>query len=170
MLKTFLFAIVTVCLSVPAAAEAAADPAQTKISGTVQCGKADEQLILEVGDQPQHFLMVSRGKCTWTRPMEIAGTRTKEDIGTGFDEINGNRSHGHGYVVGTLDNGDTMYVRTQGSATLKNGLMERTEGTWSFTGGTGNLKGIKGKGTYKGRGTPDGSVTYEVEGEYELPK
>jgi len=44
-----------------------------------------------------------------------------------------------------------------------------TVGTWSFTGGTGKLKGLKGKGTYKGTGNADGSMTYEVEGDYELP-
>lgn len=144
--------------------------AQTKISGTVQCAKADEEHVLDVGDRPHHSLMISKGKCSWKKPMEIAGTQTKEDIGTGFDEIRGSRSNGHGYVVGTLANGDKMYVRTQGAASLKDNVMESAEGTWSFTGGTGKLKGIKGKGTYKGKAAPDGSATYEVEGEYELPK
>jgi len=119
---------------------AAVAPAQTKISGTVQCGKPSEQHILEVGDQPHHSLMISKGKCTWTRPMEIVGTQTKEDVGTGFDEVVGNKSRGHGYVVGTLANGDKMYVRTQGSATMKNEVIENAEGTWSFTGGTGKLR------------------------------
>jgi hypothetical protein len=36
-------------------AVAAVAPAQTKISGTVQCGKPGEQHILEVGDQPHHW-------------------------------------------------------------------------------------------------------------------
>lgn len=143
---------------------------QTKISGTVQCSKPDEQHAIEVGDHSGHSLMISKSKCTWTKPMDIAGTQTKEDVGTGFDEINGNKSHGRGYVVGTLASGDKMYVRTQGSATTKDNVVESAEGTWSFTGGTGKLKGIKGKGTYKGKGTPDGSVTYDVEGEYGLPK
>ena len=114
--------------------------------------------------------MIAKGKCTWTKPLEIAGTQAKEDIGAGFDDITGNKSHGHGYVVNTWANGDKSYVRTQGSATLKDGTIDSAEGTWSFTGGTGRLKGVKGKGTYKGKGASDGSVTYEVEGEYELPK
>ena len=145
-------------------------PAATKISGTVQCGKSDEQHAFEVGDQPGHSLMLSKGKCTWSKPMEIAGTQTKEDVGTGFDELHGNKSQGHSYVVGTMANGDKMYVRTQGSATLKDGAIETAEGTWSFAGGTGKLTGIKGKGTYKGKGAADGSATYEVEGEYQLSK
>ena len=86
--------------------------AQTKISGTVQCSKPDQQQKIEIGDQPGHAFAINQGKCKWTKPMEIAGTQTKEDIGTGFDEINGNKSHGHGYVVGTLANGDKMHVRT----------------------------------------------------------
>jgi len=131
--------------------------AQTKISGTVKCSKPDEQHALEVGDRPNHSLMIAKGKCTWTKPLEIAGTQVKDDIGTG-------------YVVNTWANGDKSYVRTQGSATLKDGTIDSAEGTWSFTGGTGRLKGVKGKGTYKGKGASDGSVTYEVEGEYELPK
>jgi hypothetical protein len=53
---------------------------------------------------------------------------------------------------------------------MKGEVIESAEGTWSFAGGTGKLKGIKGKGTYKGKGAPDGSATYEVEGEYEMPK
>jgi hypothetical protein len=144
--------------------------AQTNISGTVQCGKPDEQHALEVGDRPHHSLMIAKGKCTWTKPMEIAGSQTKEDIGAGFDDITGNKSREHGYVVNTWANGDKSYVRTQGSATLKGEMIESAEGTWSFAGGTGKLKGIKGKGTYKGKGASDGSVTYVVEGQYELPK
>jgi len=144
--------------------------AQSKISGTVQCAKSDQQHVLEVGDHPGHSLMISKGKCTWTKPMEIAGTQTKDDVGTNFDEVHGNKSQGHGYVVGTMANGDNMYVRTQGSSTLKDSAVESANGAWSFTGGTGKLKGVKGKGTYKGKGAPDGSATYEVEGEYELPK
>ena len=105
--------------------------AQTKISGTVQCGKPDEQHMLEVGDHPGHSLMISKGKCTWTKPMDIAGTQTKEDVGTNFDDVRGNKAQGHGYVVGTLANGDKMYVHIQGSSTLKDGAVETGEGTWS---------------------------------------
>jgi hypothetical protein len=43
------------------------------------------------------------------------------------------------------------------------------DGTWSFTGGTGKLKGLKGKGTYKDSGTPDGKLEAQLEGDYSLP-
>ena len=90
----------TIWASLMVVALAVAASPQTKISGTVQCGKPDEQHVLEVGDQPNHSLMISKGKCTWTKPMEIAGTQTREDVGTGFDEVVGKRSRGHSYVVG----------------------------------------------------------------------
>ncbi len=144
--------------------------AQTKISGTVQCAKPDEQHALDVGDRPQHSLAISKGKCTWTKPMEIAGTQTKDDSFTGFEDVSATKGSGRGYVVGTLANGDKMYVRTQSTATLKDGSMQTETGSFTFTGGTGKAKGIKGKGTYKGKPAPDGSATFDVEGEYELPK
>jgi hypothetical protein len=39
---------------------------------------------------------------------------------------------------------------------------------WSFVGGTGKLKRIKG--TYKGKPDPEGNLIFDSEGEYELPK
>ena len=33
-------------------------PAQTKISGTVQCGSPDGQHILEMADQPHHSIIL----------------------------------------------------------------------------------------------------------------
>jgi hypothetical protein len=143
--------------------------AQTKISGTLQCGKPDEQHMLEVGDRPNHSLMIDKGKCTWAKPMEIAGTQTKEYIGTEFVEFSGTKWRGHGYAIFTLANGDKSNGYFQDSGILKDGVPEG-EGTWNFTGGTGKLKGIKGKGTFKAKGAADGSGTIEVEGEYELPK
>ena len=161
--KLFLILALVVALAATAAA-------QTKTIGTVSCAKPAPEYSIAVEDQAGHALAISKSACTWTKPMEIAGTQTKEDAGTNFDEIHGSKSEGHGYVVGTMANGDKMYVRIQGSSTLKDGAVESATGAWSFTGGTGKLKGVKGKGTYTGKGAPDGSATYEVEGEYDLPK
>ena len=44
-----------------------------------------------------------------------------------------------------------------------------TEGTWSYTGGTGKLKGIQGGGTYKGKADAAGNMIVEVEGMYVIP-
>jgi len=37
-------------------------------------------------------------------------------------------------------------------------------------GGSGKLKGVKGTSKGKGKGAADGTSTWEIEGEYELPK
>lgn len=144
--------------------------AQTKISGTIQCAKPDPQYSIEVGDRANHALGVSKSACNWTKPMDIAGSQTKEGTDIVSDEVRGNRVRSHGYHVGTMASGDKIYVRFQGSSALKDGAPETAEGKWSFIGGTGKLKGIKGGGTYTGKGGADGSTTFEVEGEYELPK
>ena len=44
------------------------------------------------------------------------------------------------------------------------------EGTWKYVGGTGKFKTLKGTGTYKGKAEKDGSITFDVEGEYTLGK
>jgi hypothetical protein len=148
---------------------AAVAGAQTKISGTVVCTEPEAVHALEVGDHPGHTLMIAQGKCTWSKPMEIAGTQTKEDVGTFAVDSHGNKASSSGYVVGTTTSGDKFFVKIQGTTTVKNDVLESEEGKWSFIGGTGKLKGIKGGGTYKGKPGPDGTTIEEVEGEYELP-
>jgi hypothetical protein len=60
-----------------------------------------------------------------------------------------------------MDSGDKVFACHQGEGTYAYG----NEGTWSFTGGSGKLKGIKGKGTYTC--SPSG---WDIEGEYQLAK
>lgn len=144
--------------------------AQTKLSGTAHCGKPDQQQTLEVGDRSGHLLSLSKTTCTWTKPMEIGGAQNKELTLIASDDIRGELARGRGYVVDTMTSGDKAFVSFVGTTTLKNSLPQALEGRWRYTGGTGKLKGIKGTGTYKGTGAEDGSVTYEVEGEYELPE
>jgi hypothetical protein len=144
--------------------------AQTKISGTVKCSKPDQSQKIDVGDKPNHAFAISQGKCTWTKPMTIAGIQTKEDVGTNSGETTSTGAKGHGYVLGTMSNGDKFSVRTQTNDAYKDGNLQTTQGTWSFTSGTGKLSGIQGKGTFKGKPEADGSVVIDVEGEYTLPK
>ena len=141
--------------------------AQTKISGTAQCGKPDTQQKVDVPDHPDHSLSISQAKCTWTKPMEVAGVQNKDGVTTAMDDNHGATSTGHGYYVDNMANGDKAYVRFQATGSSKEGT---SEGKWNYSGGTGKLKGIKGGGTYKGKAAADGSAAYDVEGEYTLPK
>src|SRR5579862_8675196 len=148
---------------------AASAGAQTKISGTIQCGKPDPQTAIPIGDRDGHAFVVGKDKCTWTKPMELAGVQTKTGEDTVFSEANGVKSRDSGYHVSTMANGDKFVVRFSGTSTTdKNGVIQAQSGTWSFVSGTGKLKGLTGKGTFKAKGTADGSATTDVEGEYQI--
>ena len=155
-------------LAITLAASVAAG--QTKVSGSAQCsGKPIESHSIEVGDHPGHTYEISKGSCAWTKPMEIAGLKSKDHTSVDFSEIDGNKASSfQSSAVGSMDNGDKYYSRAQSSPTTKNQKPESGEGTFTFTGGTGKLKGLKGKGTYTC--TPEGdNVICDVQGEYSLP-
>jgi hypothetical protein len=162
-LKVFLAVLACLALAVSAGA-------QTKTSGTIQCTQAtDGPKPMEAGDSPDHMMGVGKSTCTWSKSMEIAGAKTKEGTSVSFDDMMGAKYSGHGTHVSTMDNGDKIFVKFQGGGTLKDNKLVADTGTWSYTGGTGKMKGIKGKGTYKGKTNPDGSMTYDIEGDYTLP-
>jgi hypothetical protein len=150
---------------------AAAASAQTKISGTEQCGKPDQEHSIQVGDRPNHSFAISQGKCTWTKPMEIAGIQTKEGVYTEFAETSGNTLRYRFYYVDTMANGDKAHYRGEGTMTVKDGVPQSGDEKWTLVRGAGKLKGIKGKGTNTLKtAAADGSSTWDCEGEYELPK
>jgi hypothetical protein len=143
--------------------------AQTKITGTIQCGKPDPQNAIPVGDRAGHALVVMKAKCTWTKPMEVAGVQTKTGEDTVSADSSGAKSRDTGYHISTMANGDQFVVKFSGASTTdKNGVVTAQTGTWSFVSGTGKMKGITGKGSYKGKGADDGTVTTDVEGEYQI--
>ena len=141
--------------------------AQTKVSGTATC-KPDPQTAVPLSDKPDHSVAVGRAQCTWTG-FTIAGIATKSGVSTDFDEMSADGVAFHGYHVATMANGDTTVARYEGKATMKDGKPVGSGGTWTYEGGTGKLKGVKGKGTFNGAPNADGSVTYRIEGEYKLP-
>src|SRR5438093_626413 len=99
----------------------------------------------------------------------MGGVKTKSYIVTVTSDASATRAQDRGYAVVTMENGDKAYVQFQGSAMMKNGQPQSSSGTWTYTGGTGKLNGLKGKGTYKGTPSPDGGGQDQIEGEYTLP-
>ncbi len=163
-MRRMRFCLAVVCLlALPVLASA-----QTKISGELKCAKSDPQHMIAI--EPGHSFMISQFKCTWTKAMDIGGMQNKEGFGTGFDEVMGMQSHFHGYFVDTMANGDKVNYRYEGTATIRNGMVQSAEDKWESAAGTGKFKALKSHGTCKGKGTPDGGVTWQCEGEYQLPK
>ena len=144
--------------------------AQTKTNGTLQCSKADPMNAVEVGDHPGHLFYVAKQACTWTKPMEMAGASTKDGGSVAAGEIRGGKSSDSGAHWSSMSNGDKIFVSYHGTTTMdKDGHPQSSRGHWAYTGGTGKLKGVSGKGTYAGKANSDGSMTYEIEGDYKVP-
>jgi hypothetical protein len=157
----------TVIMFLGAAALAASAVAQTKASGTAQC-KPDPAAPVEIGDKPGHSFAIGKAQCTWSG-FQIAGIQSKDGVSVSLDEISGDKSTSNGYHTATYANGDKTVAHFQGTGTSKDGKFQSGGGTWTYTSGTGKFKVIKGKGTFKGTPNADGTVTYQVDGQYSLP-
>ena len=153
-MRRTLIAIALVCFVAATAA------AQTKFSATAQCGQPDSQHELPVGDGPDHSLSLEQVKCSYSKPMEIAGAKSVSTLITISNEVSRDIIRGRGCQVATMDSGDKVFISHEGT-----GTPEGQDGTWSITGGTGKLKGIKGKGTYS-----CSSSGCDIAGEYQLAK
>jgi len=153
-MRQIFIAIALVCFG------AATAPAQTKFSATAQCGQPDSQHELPVGNVPDHSMGLLQVKCSYSKPMEIAGAKSVSAVLTITNEATGDTVRARGCDVVTMDSGDKVFFSHEGT-----GTPDGQDGTWSFTGGTGKLKGLKGKGTYS-----CSSSGCDIAGEYQLAK
>lgn len=153
-MRRIFIAIALVCLGATTAT------AQSKLSATAQCDQPDTRHEIPVGDLPDHSLAVLQLKCNYTKSMEIEGAKAVSTVVTITNEVSGDTVRAQGCQVITMDSGDKVFARHQGT-----GTSEGQDGTWTFTGGTGKLKGIKGKGTYS-----CSSSGCDIAGEYQLAK
>ena len=144
--------------------------AQTKISGQATCSKPEIGPMVDVGDQPGHSMAIEKLTCTWAKPLEMEGLKAKDGTSVATGEMWASKMTSTGMHVGTMDNGDKYFVSLHDTTKMKDGKPAGMGmGTWSYTGGTGKLKGIKGKGTYKMTYNADGSASVDVEGDYIIP-
>ena len=143
--------------------------AQTKMSGTITCTKAEPSYKMDAGDRPGHAYMLEKHSCTWTQAPEIGGAKSKDGVSISTTEVTSTHGMTRGTHVTTMESGDKTFVAFHDEFAVKDGKPADSNGHWTYTGGTGKLKGLKGKGTYKATPNPDGTITVAVEGEYELP-
>lgn len=162
-----IFALISCGLLALSAAEAA--EAQMKLSAKQQCAKPDPNYAVPVSDGADHALTLGVVKCTWTAG-DLGGEPLKEETGYVVSDARGSTSRDHGYTVGSVASGDKYFVRFEGTSTVKNQVPTDARCTWTFTGGTGKLAGLSGKGTCKGTFAADGSASFDMEGEYTIRK
>jgi hypothetical protein len=73
----------------------------------------------------------------------------------------------HGYYVNQHPNGDRDCGTFEGKVTTSGG-QTTIEGTFTFTTGTGTLKGIRGNGSFKGRQISPTEIEMSWTGAYEV--
>ena len=143
--------------------------AQTKISGTCACKRAQLQM-LDVGDREGHKLGVEQYKCDWTKPLDLDGDKSKDGVATHTADAQGQKNRFRGVHVVTTQGGDKIYLPYQGAGeTSKDDKSSHSKGTFTVGGGTGKLKGATGEGTFSCASTADG-ISCDVEGEYQAGK
>ncbi len=148
---------------------ASAVGAQTKVSGQHKCDKGPDVVgTADAGDKPGLSLAVLKNTCQWTTPLEMEGEKSVDGSSVAFLETTATRATSNGTYVGNMDGGDKFYVSFRDSGPTKDGKPGVSKGTWSYTGGTGKLKGISGKGTYTVTPKADGGAVVDVEGEYSI--
>jgi hypothetical protein len=158
--KLFLFCLILACGLLAFA--------QTKVSGTLDCGPSDPSYSIPIPERPGVVFALAQSKCTWTKPMIVEGIEAKDFINTAFSEAGPKSMRTITSGVGVYANGDKAFTRGQGTADPQAGT--RT-GKWTFQSGTGKLKGVRGGGDYscklKGADMAAG-YTCEVTGEYAI--
>ena len=138
--------------------------AQNNVSGSGKCAKGDPSYKVDIGSN--HSFLLEQNKCTWDKPMEINGVKSKEGVASVSYDMNRNKATYHGYYMDTMENGDKAEYHYHGTGILKDGQMQGFSEQWTLVRGSGKLKGVKGKGSCKGTGTADGGSTFDCDGEY----
>lgn len=139
---------------------------QTKVAGKQYCSKPQALAVAEAGDETGHTMKLEKSTCTWLTPLEILGEKSKEGTFVAFSEASSTRAATNGTYVGTMENGDKFYIAFRW-ATVKDGHPGNVKGDWTFTGGTGKLSGITGKGTYTATENENGGEI-NMQGAYAL--
>ncbi len=158
------YRVVCVCAIVALAVAMASAKSKSTLSG--KCSKPDVQQSVPTGDQPGHAFMLMQGKCTAMG--DVGGAAGKEGTFTEHGEAMGTHMKNSGVFVETFDSGDKVFYNYQTTGTMKDGAFQTGQNKYQITGGTGKMKGIKGSGTCKLSGTPEGGTEYSCSGEYTL--
>lgn len=161
-MRRFLLVATVFLLTMPALAQG-----QGAIATSWKCARVEPVNTIPVPGQADHAYSLYQVKCTASKG-EIAGAKQKEGTATEFAESMGNAGTGHGIFVETLESGDTVSYKYQMTSTTKDKIVQAASDTWTITGGTGKLKGIKGSGTCKGKGDAAGALSLDCMGKYTM--
>lgn len=138
-----------------------------RLSGQGTCGEPEDQKEIAVGDRPDHSFSISKGKCTWSKPFEIAGQRAEGGTAVQMNERTGSTSKFRGHYLDPMSGGDTVHYSYEGTTTFAGEKPQKQTWSWTIVGGTGKLKAVSGKGTCDGA-WPEGKFSFSCTGAYRL--
>jgi len=115
------------------------------------------------------ILTAMKMSCTYSKALEVSGLKATTLSVAELTDMTGGKFQDRGYTVSTMENYDKAYARTQDTGVMKQEEAFTDEGTATFTGGTAELKGLKGKGIYRSAGKADRGEEIQIEGRYSLP-
>jgi len=143
--------------------------AETKVSGSVDCDKADPMQSIAVPDRAGYAFAIHQHKCVWTKPIKVEGIDAKTFVNVVFTEVKGTGGNDTANGVTTYANGDKGFTREWGPF---DGKAMTASGKWTFAGGTGKLSKLNGGGTYTCKtksAEPGAGYTCNIEGSYAGP-
>jgi hypothetical protein len=131
-----------------------------KMHGTSVTTKSHQ---MKVGDEEGHIIILAESKQVYFN--EKTGEKSTR-VGQNIMDINIKTGKGSlkSYGVLTSPNGDKRFTISEGKPVGKG----HWKGTYTYTGGTGKLEGIKGGGTWDSYSLASGISYIEVEGEMEI--
>src|ERR1700690_609920 len=113
------------------------------IKGTLRCDKPSPFYSIDVPDRDGHSVIIEKRNCSWTAPLVILGTKTKDGVWVSFMERMEGRLHPHSFETDTLEGGEKITMQTTGQVAADKGPTT-AKGRFNFMRGTGKFKGIKG--------------------------
>ncbi len=138
----------------------------TSITGSFS-GKITQQSALPLADQPNHQLSIAEISGTQKSPDPL-WNKSKITYWGVTDLLNGKGSQ-HGYFNNVHPDGGRDFGTFEGQVTTAGGGMT-VEGTFKFTGGDGDYRGITGGGKFKTLMKSETELEATWDGNYELAK
>jgi hypothetical protein len=136
--------------------------AQAKTTTSGKCEKPTVQSI-PVGDMDGHMYVIQSGTCAPKN--EVHGAKATSASFAEHGDMSGTHTKTSGVYTETFDSGDKLFYSYNNTGTVKDGAFTTGSNTYKIIGGTGKMKGMKGSGSCKLKGTDDGGLTYNCTGE-----
>ena len=128
-------------------------------------GNVNVQAALAVSDQSNHELSVAEIHCT-QKSSDEKGNKAQMTYWGVTDVVDGKGSQ-RGYFVTVHGENGRDWGTFEGKITTRGGEIG-VEGTWQFTGGSGEFKKLTGNGTFKIKMLSPKEVQGTWQGTYEL--